>query len=171
MPAVEKPKYILSFDDVRGILGIGPKELKDATIALQAYAIPVEGAIERIHEGLPEKYDEIKAKSTAEPAVTLTRTEKKLLGLTETYATYFEAKLILTNMKSGALKKITDGKAEAERFPIDFDLLTAEIDGVLADLLARLEVVMPDLGLQVEALRFTYLTAIATLGVDPVTGE
>lgn len=170
MPAIEKPKYILSFDDVRGILGLGPKELRDTTIALKAYAIPVEGAVEAVHVELPELYDTLLTKQE-DNSIPLTRTERKVLALTDAYATYYEARLLVMNMQSGALKKITDGKAEAERFPIDFDRLLGEINMVLADLLSRLQQALEDMGLTIAQVPFVYYGGVATLAVDPVTGE
>lgn len=168
--APTKPKYILSFEDVRAVLGLSDEELPDSRLALPVFSTSVAEAVESVHPELETIYDSLKLKQETDPT-TLTRTERKIVNLTEVYATYRMAKLLLVGMRAGTMKRITDGKAEVERFQVDIESLLEEIDAMLADLLARLLSALEDYGLTVEVPAPTYLLGTATLGVDPVTGE
>lgn len=176
MPApVQVPPYILSFDDIRAVLGVSSKELKDQTLALPVYVTWIESKLEAVHIELPELYNslvakrELNLKDPNNPA--LTRIERKIVGLTQTYATYLQARMALTNMQAGAMKRITDGKAEIERYQIDFTTLFDEIDMQLAGLLAALIAALEEYGLEFPIVRTTYPVRSTGLAIDPVTGE
>ena len=176
MPApVQVPPYILSFDDIRAVLGVSSKELKDQTLALPVYVTWIESKLEAVHIELPELYNSLVAKRKLNledpnnPA--LTQIERKIVGLTQTYATYLQARMALTNMQAGAMKRITDGKAEIERYQIDFTTLFDEIDMQLAGLLSALIAALEGYGLGFPIVRTTYPVRSTGLAIDPVTGE
>ena len=176
MPApLQVPPYILSFDDIRAVLGVSSKELKDQTLALPVYITWVEGRLEAVHVDLPDLYASLIAKreaNVADPSnEALTRIERKIVGLTQTYATYLQARMALTNMQAGAMKRITDGKAEIERYQIDFSTLFDEIDMLLAGLLAALRKALEEYGFEFPVVLVKYPVIRVGLAIDPVTGE
>lgn len=167
--------YILTYDDVRALLGVSKKELKDETIGLQVYALQLEGGLDGLHSSILTMYSDLQEKkrlNEEDPVANppLTKTEKKMLGTTQVYSTYSVAVMLVKSLPIFGVKRVTDGKAEMERMPTAFDNLQQELEGLLGTLEDELLGILEDLGETVTPVANTYFIGTAELGVDPVTG-
>lgn len=169
--------YIPSFNDVRALLGVSIKELKDATIGLPVYEFQLESKLDDLHPVIVDKYAELLAKKQAaeehpdDPAYPpLTKTERKMVGATQVYSAYQTAMLLVISLPIFAAKRLTDGKAEGERVTTAFDNIKAELQSALDSIGDELLGILEDLGETVEIPSPTYFLGVAELGTDPVTG-
>lgn len=167
--------YIPSYNDIRAILGVSAKELKDITIALPIYEMQLEDGIENFHPALEELYATLQAKKKAhedDPVnPPLTRNEKKLIGRTQVYASYYLALLLFKSLPIFGVKRVTDGKAEMERMANAFENLKAELEAGLDVAGDNLNETLEDLGETVTPVADYLPFATAEIGIDPVTGE
>lgn len=162
--------YILSYADVRAALGLAVKELPDDTIKLPLFALQVEAYLDSIYTHLRDIYKALVAQEQ-EGTTPLTKTERKIVGLVKVISTYVAAYVAAPNVKAYGLKRITDGKAEGERFANAFDDLASSIGTLLYSYRNMLLDVLREYGEVIPVVPFTFAIATATLGVDPVTGE
>ena len=166
--------YIPVLSDIRAVMGVSVKELKDAVITSQVFGIQLEEKLENLHEALPDVYAELvkKAKDNQDdpnnPAPT--KLEKKVIGLTQVLSAYYVALLIAPTLPVFGMRKITDGKAEQERQTTAFDELKADLSGQITDLEDELLEKLEDLGQVIVPVQATYFLGTSTLVQDPVTG-
>ena len=154
-----------TYDSVRATLGVSDDEIEDATLALEIWATNLDFSLDEFSSELVPSYTLIAAK----PEGTRTADEKKVYAATRLYATYTVANDLLRSLPMFSFKRLTDGKAETERF----DAWKDTKEGVQAGLAAiklRLELALSKVtsyNVPVRSsFRFTGSTGLAT---DPVT--
>ena len=157
-----------SYDEVRVVLGVAKKELKDEELALPVFETLLLLELDDLSTGIVPLYDSIEALN---PLVTPpTPAQTRFLRVCDAYATYFVAKLAGGAMPMFGLARITDGKAEQQRFEGSQEVMTA-IEAMLAKLKVNLAAAFTDAGGTgaIEATAtFTHARASA-LTFDPVT--
>ena len=157
-----------SYDEVRFPLGVTRKELKDEELALPIFETQLLLALDDVSPEIATLYDTIQA---IDPLVTpLTTAQTRFLSACSLYSTYVVADTAGASMPMYSLARITDGKAEQERFDKSLEVL-ANIKAKLAYLRSKLAAAFTDAGGTgaIEATAtFTHARASA-LTFDPVT--
>ena len=157
-----------SYDEVRVVLGVAKKELKDEELELPVFETLLLLELDDLSTGIVPLYDSIEA---LDPLVTPpTPAQTRFLRVCDAYATYFVAKLAGEAMPMFGLARITDGKAEQQRFEGSQDVMAA-IKARLAELKVKLAAAFANAGGTgaIEATAtFTHARASA-LTFDPVT--
>ena len=156
-----------SYDEIRAILGVSETELADDVLGLPLIAYNLEATLDSVSEEVIPQYVAVKAK----PEADRTRLETRFFGVVQVFAGYAAAKDLLASETRFALKKLTDGKATAERFSSDNKML---VEGVMLgyyQALARLKAVLEAMGLIV-VVPYAGRTMFGKAGLvsDPVTG-
>ena len=157
-----------TYAEVRAVLGVSNKDISDATLGLPIYVSRLEESMLGVHENLLDKYTLLKAQdSTTTP---YTKLETRFLNAVQVYAAYQVGAILLASAQMFSLKRVTDGRAEGERFSDPFALLREDVNTVLADLKTSLQDLLGKLGEQVEARRSRTMFATSSRGSDPVVG-
>jgi hypothetical protein len=169
--------YIPSTNDIRALLGVSVKELKDETILLPVYAVQLETQLESLYTGIPDVFEALKAKKQLNETdpdnnPPLTKLERKIYGLTQVYSCYAAAMLLAPSLPIFGMRKIGDGKAEQERVQTAFDEIKGELLNAMTALGDELLEKLEEYGEEIPTTTpVFYQTAVAELGTDPVTGE
>lgn len=154
-----------TYDEVRATLGVSDEELEDTTLELPVWSTNLDFALEEVSSELVATYTAISDKPTNDR----TAAESKLYAATRLYATYIVADDLLKSLPMFSFKRVTDGKAEAERF----DAWEYTRDGVkngLATIRRRLELALSNVIQYTPPVKSSYRFVIATgLAVNPVT--
>lgn len=165
--------YILSYDDVRILLGLAKKELPDNLIELQVFQIGVETYLTKLYSRTLDLYAELKKieqDNKDDPSKPmLTRAQRAIKGVIQLVATYQVASSI--NIDTIGLKRITDGKSEQERFADAFKNTLADLKSDLDAYADQLRDLMEAYGEPIPPITYNYHVGSAALAVDPVTGE
>jgi hypothetical protein len=155
-----------SYAEIRAVLGVSDEEVTDTTLGLQLYADQLGLHLDDISSTLASDFVDVSA------LLTPTATQQKFLKVCRLFSTYAVSKDLLASLPLFAPRRITDGKAEVERY---VDVFEDVKDGVLSGYITmrkRLE----DAYLALEptftpsvavSLVFSVSTGLAT---DPVTG-
>lgn len=157
-------------DEVRAVLGVSDVELSDTTLSLPIFESMWQMLLFDIYAGLPDLLDDIKDRLSTDPS-SVTSTEKQLLETVKVFSAYATSKVFLSNAQMFTPKRVTDGRAEVERFADSFGSL---MDGLLTmyyKLLARIRYLLRLLGLNVPEPAPVLLLATAGLAVNPITNE
>lgn len=154
-----------TYDEVRATLGVSDDEIVDATLALPIWATNLDFAIDEFSSVLVATYETIAAKEES----SRTATEKKIYTGTRLFATYTVAEDLLKSLPMFSFKRLTDGKAEAERFDAWKDTKQGVANG-LAAIRLRLQLALSGTSGYTAPLRNTFRFTSATgLATDPVT--
>lgn len=169
-------QYLPACPDIRALLGVSIKELKDEIINLPVYVVQIEESLGGVHPELQDKYEELKEKleknkedPTNNPP--LTRPEKRLVGSVQVYMTYSHASLLAPALPMFGVKKITDGKAAGERSDDAWKSVQESLEANLAELAETILENLEDLGIPRPVVTAFMPFGTATIGIDPVTGE
>lgn len=160
-----------TYDTIRGLLGVGPLEIKDSALALAPYELTFLLEMEDLDGGVG------KAKvlyNTISLIVATTRTvpQQRYWDLFNLCAAYSTARQLVTSAPMFAPQEIHDGKAAIKRFDAPFDTLKARIDGGYSTLLARLKALLGTLDGTAAVTTLPTRRYIGSVGLakDPVTG-
>ena len=99
--------------EIRALLGVTSKELKDDQLLLPMYRTLLSIDLDELDPQLEADYEMVKAKSS------LTATESKFLDFVQLYASYAIALHVFPALEQFAPQKITDGRAEVQRSESD----------------------------------------------------
>lgn len=166
-------KYVLSYSDVRAVVGLAEKELKDTVLQLGIFVATTENYLTQIYEGTIDVMERLEKKqedSTTDPASNppLTRKERALLGLIKVVSTYACASNVNPDMVG--IKRVTDGKSEQERFANAFAKVLDNVKESLRQYTNMLRDALIAYGEDVPPKRTYYGVSSVGLGTDPVTG-
>lgn len=159
-------------DTIRAILGVSPREIKDETLALaifeQQFLLEM-SAIDNDVGGAVTQYTTV----AAVPAEDRTTAQQQYFDIVGMYAAYSVARQVLTGAPFSVVQKITDGKAEIERFSSsNFDRVREGVDASCAQIMRRLKSLLSTLDPSVSSVIIpdrVFMLNVG-LGVDPVTG-
>ena len=154
-----------TYDEVRATLGVSDDEIEDTTLALAIWDTNLDFALDEFSSELVPAYTAIAAK----PEGSRTAYEKKVYAATRLFSTYIVANDLLRSLPMFSFKRLTDGKAEAERF----DAWKDTKEGVQAGLAAiklRLELALSKVSSYSAPIRNSFRFTLSTgLATDPVT--
>lgn len=154
-----------TYDQIRATLGVSDEEIEDTTLALEAWSTNLDFTLDEFSEELVPAYDLIAAKAEN----TRTADEKKVYAATRLFATYVVAEDLLKSLPMFSFKRLTDGKAEAERFDAWKDTRLGVQSG-LAAIKLRLQVNLGKVADYTPPTRSSYRFVTATgLAVNPIT--
>lgn len=154
-----------TYDEVRAVLGVSDEELENATLDLKVFTDQLELELSDISVLLPTSLDTI----TAQPSKTAT--EQKLLNVANMFSAYAYARILLTSLPLFSPKRLTDGRAEFERFADPFQGVRDGVSAGYTAMRVRLQSAFATLEATYSAPVITPLvfTIAAGLAVDPVT--
>lgn len=154
-----------TYDEIRATLGVSDEEIEDITLALPIWNTNLDFALDEFSSVLVSTYEMIAAK----PELSRTATEKKVYAGTRLYATYIIADDLLKSLPMFSFKRLTDGKAEAERFDAWKDTKQGVQNG-LAAIKLRLELALGLVATYTPPVRNTFRFVTSTgLAVNPIT--
>lgn len=164
----------MTYDEIRGLLGVEALELPNAVLMGEVYLIQLEQALEDIYSELPAYYaglvERKKAHDEDQTNPNLTPEERKLVGSVKVFAVYKVAHILASSQPAFAPKSMDDGKAGRDRVTDPFTELKADLAGTVASMRARILGLLEDLVNLVPAPLPVYTGMVAVpLGVDPVT--
>lgn len=161
-----------TYDAIRAILGVSPKEVKDgvmdAPIFEQQFLLEM-GDVDSGGGVVMAQYASISALAESSRSAD----QQRLYDITNMLAAYSVARQLLTGIELAAPFRITDGKAAVERFrTADFDKVRAGVLDTYATLLRRLKATVIKLvpTAQIAVTPARIFIGSAPIGTDPITG-
>jgi hypothetical protein len=153
-------------DEVRAVLGVSAEELEDATLDLKVFTDQLELDLSDIDSTLPALLDSI----LATPVLSRTAEQTKVFTIANLFSAYAYGRILLTSLPLFSPKKLTDGRAEFERFADPFEAVRNGVNAGYVSIRARLQAALTLLsGYTPPAAITPIFTIAAPLAVDPVT--
>lgn len=153
--------------EVRALLGVTSKELKDEQLMLPMYRRLLSLDLEELDPSLEADYEALKS------VTPLDQTQQKFLDLTQLYASYAIALHVFPALEQFAPQKITDGRAEVQRSESDLNNLKEGLEygeqRLRVKLLDVYKLLNPNNNQETTVEPFI-ISIASTLPVDPVIG-
>lgn len=160
-----------TYDEIRSLLGVSGRELKDAVLALPHWTLEVEQRILDIDGGAGAVLTQF-ATVYAISYGARTAAQTQFFKVTCMYVLYAMGQQLVQRADSFSPVEMTDGKAGAKHLADRFQLLAPVLDGGAQRLRERLKdallILVPTASIAA-ALERTMIVG-AGLGTDPVTG-
>lgn len=155
--------------EIRATLGVSTTEIPDRLLELPLYGFVVDLYAEKIHDSVVARFLEIKAKTESERTVL----EKKFYGTAKLFFPYAVAIYLTATLPMFSLKKLTDGKAEFDRFDDALAITLANLAAMFASISNRLGLALQAMDPTVVIPTYTAIvTSVAVgLAIDPVTAN
>lgn len=156
-----------TYDEVRAVIGVSDEELSNADLALPLWSTILQTKLSETSDVLLDTYADVSA--IAE--VSRTVNQQKFYLLARLYSAYAVGEELLATQSMFGFKRVTDGKAETERFDKWEDVKVGVIKGASVAK-KRLMLALGLLGVGYSAPAATVLVPILSAGIasDPVTG-
>lgn len=156
-----------TYDEIRAVLGVSEEEISNTDLALPVWGTALEMKFEEISDLILTTYDTVSNISES----SRTPNQQKFYILTRFYAAYAVGEELLATQPMFSFKRVTDGKAEAERFDKWEDVKSGVIKGASVAK-KRLKLALGLLGVGYSAPSEVILVPIVSTGIatDPVTG-
>jgi hypothetical protein len=153
-------------DEVRAVLGVSAEELEDITLDLKVFTDQLELELSDIDSTLPALLDLI----LATPVLSRTAAQTKVFTIANLFSAYAYGRILLTSLPLFSPKRMTDGRAEFERFADPFEVVRNGVNAGYVSIRARLQAALTLLsGYTPPAAITPIFTIAAPLAVDPVT--
>lgn len=152
-----------TYDEIRAVLGVSDEELEDGTLALPMYLKLLQLDFGDIAGTLEAQY--LAAKALPSPSAA----EQKLLDVVSVFSAYAISKHLLTSMPLFAPKRITDGRAEADRITDPFEGVRQGVNSMYPVLRGRVLAALEALGTSVTAAVGRTYFSTAGLAINPIT--
>lgn len=149
-------------EEVRSLLGVGEKELADATIELEIYYT---GLLEDLYEVNPKAVETFKNL----PDTGMTPAQERFQRLTKQFSSYSLARQLGDSMPMFAPRSIGDGKANVARFLDPYQKTLKQIEAGFGTSRDRLVDALDDLLSENRPVQTRTLFRAVGLGRDPVT--
>lgn len=151
--------------EIRAVLGVSTTELPDAVINLPMYETNLDLALEDVATTLQALYLAAVAVLPADR----TANETKLVKLVSLYSAYVIARDMLTSLSQFAVSRLTDGKAEFQRYD-GFAEVREGVSAMLSTLRAKIITLLLGIGGTdaVVSPTFRHIVVVA-INKDPVT--
>jgi hypothetical protein len=157
---------ITSTAEVRAVLGVSEKELRDDVLLLPLYSTRLTEALRDLHTQLLADY------ASAAALDSRTDDQQRFVDLVQAYASHHIATQCLGALPMFAKQQVTDGKNALQRVADPYAQLRKDVPSVLYILKVRLRGayagINPDATPPLPAEQLAALAA--TRGTDPVTG-
>ena len=156
-----------TYDEVRAVLGVSDEEITNATLDLKVFTDQLELELTDIDPSLPTYLDTI----TGVVEGARTPEQKKLFAVGNMFSAYAYAKILLTSLPLFSPKRVTDGKAEFERFLDPFQEVRDGVSAGYVSMRVRLQTALAALNNAYSAPQASTVVFTASVGlaVDPVT--
>lgn len=160
------------YDTVRALLGVGPREVKDATLALPQYENQFILDLEDIDGGVGAAKTEYARIAAINPSSNRTASEARYYMLVNMFAGYSVAKQLLTTAPMFAPKQIGDGRAQVTRIEDPFEVQRTGVMAGFADLRSRISTLLLTLVPLAGVTTIPDRIFISSTGTtpDPITG-
>lgn len=152
-------------DEVRSLLGVSPKEVKDAVITTNTNLLVVLEKLDEIDAGVREAYQ--LALDTDPPS----SLQARFILLVQTFCAYTVALTMIPALPALAPKRITDGKSETERVDNPFTALEPGMRSNLEFVCKKLKTAYSNLtGNATTVAPPRIMASSSPLATDPITG-
>ncbi len=157
---------VTTTNEVRAVLGVSAKEIRDAVLLQPIYAVRLSEDLYALDDGLLIAYT---AAAVASPQSAL---QLRFTTLVETYCAYRVAEYCLGAVAMFAPKEIKDSRTEVIRVNDPYAKLRGDIEATLLSLQALVMDVYASVDPTVVVATVTARTMVvaAGLGTDPITG-
>ena len=153
-----------SYDEIRAVLGVSDDEIEDQTLGLPIYENQLGFEFDDISPTLIPLLDALDGQSSK------TADELRLERIVSVFAAHAVARHLLMSLPLFAPKRVTDGRAETDRFVDPFTTLTSDVTAAYHSIRRRLvQALGAAIAPQPAGTPREYL-AVSRLAVDPVTG-
>lgn len=155
-----------SYAEIRSILGVSDDEVADSELALPLWGILLSEKLSDIGDSVDTTYKAI----ALVPEIARTTQQKKFQATASLYAAYAIAQELLIALPMFGFKRLTDGKAEQERFDRWDDLKLGITRGANA-MRVKLRLALSALDATFAVSSVTGVFVVSTgITTDPVTG-
>lgn len=158
-------------DHVRAVLGVSAKELSDTILALDLWERQFLLEMGDVDAGGGAVMTQYAAAFAASPR---SADQQRMVDLVEMLAAYSTAQQLLSPQAMFAVQRVTDGRAEFERFnAANLDKVRSGVETTYKSLLRRLATLLLvlDPTAAVPTATTRRMIGAVGLGTDPVTGE
>lgn len=100
------------YADIRSILGVSDEEVSDTELALPIWSLLLDDKFSDISDSVATNFEAISLIDVA----SRTTAQTKFMSTASMYAAYAVAQELLVSLPMMGFKRVTDGKAEQERF-------------------------------------------------------
>lgn len=153
-----------TYDTVRAVVGLSPKELADDTLALPLYE-------QLLKEDLDSVSSELNATFVALPVSGLSTYQQKLKDQVEVFSAYSVAEKLLSPAGIFCPQVVNDGRASRDNGADPYANLRIDVPKMMAVLRTRISITLDLLAVSSTVSVRTYsLVGSTGLAVDPVTG-
>ena len=153
---------LVTVEELRALLGVNQKELKDVTIDLPIYWKQVKVELNAISSTLLSTYDAL-------PGTGLTDKEQRLKDSVETFAGLSAAILLAASLPQFSPRTISDGKATMQRQLDAPDKTLENLQRLYSIAHDEVDAAYRDVASVAQAA-FTFPFGVSTPSTDPVTG-
>jgi hypothetical protein len=158
---------LTSYAEIRSLLGVSDEEISDDELALPIWSMLLTEKLSAVSDSVSTNFASI----GLVPEASRTPAQKKFLATTSMYAAYAVAQELLTALPMFGFKKLTDGKAEIERFDRWEDLKAGIEKGANAmRVKLRLALAAIDPTYAIPTAITSVLIVSTGIATDPVTG-
>ena len=152
-------------DEIRAVLGVSQDDLEDETINLPNYVRQLQFDLADLDSTLEAQYLAVADIDEG----SRTTAQQKLYDVTQVFSAYSISRKLLTGASLFAPRRITDGRAEAERVVDPFAQLREGVEANYGILRSRLLSALAGIGSTVAAVTSRSYFGTAGLAVNPVT--
>jgi hypothetical protein len=154
-----------TYDNIRATLGVSETEIEDSDLGLEVWSSVLATALDEFSAVLVTTYESIAEKAEIDRSAN----EQKVYISTRLFATYAVANELLASLPMFSFKRLTDGKAETERFDAWKDT-KAGVQSSLAAVRLRLQLALSNVSDYTAPTRSSFKFVTSTgLAVNPVT--
>lgn len=156
-----------TYAEVRAVLGVSATEINDTVLAQSQWAFGLILDLEDTSVNIPSLY----ATVSALPALSRTTAQQRFYDLVRLFASYSTAQQLLASLPLFSVQKLTDGRAEFNRFAEAFKEVADDIRASFTVIRVRLATSYQGLapGDAVIQTLAPVFVGVSTLAVDPVT--
>lgn len=156
---------ITPYSEVRSVLGISAKELRDEVLASNIYLTQLLEDIRALHPSMLSDFETVSELAVKSEA------QERFVYLLQTYAAYTVASQCLGAMEMFAPQRITDGKAEMQRIVDPYAQLKKDVPAVRNTLRVKLRAAYAAVNPAATPPTATErLWALAATPANPITG-
>lgn len=156
-----------TYAEVRAVLGVTATDINDTVLAQPMWSVLLDENLSDVSSAVPTLYTTI----SAIPEIDRTSAQTRYYNLAKLFASVAMAKELLTSLPMFAVQRLTDGKAEWDRFADAYKDVRDYVLGLYKSLKVKLAAMT--LALEPTAVVYSAVTSLFTVGVpigiDPVT--
>lgn len=156
-----------TYAEVRSVLGVSATDINDTVLAQSSWAVLLDENLLEVSDVVSVQYGLIAAIAEG----SRTATQQRFYNMVRLYASVAVAKELLTSLPMFSVQRLTDGKAEFDRFADAYKDVREYVLGLYKSLKIKLAALTLAIQPNATVYSATTVTMVAgvTLATDPVT--